>query len=55
MDDLLAAALDGIDPDDVPAAWEAMRQRLRNAGRPGVAGLALSAVDTALWDLTRVA
>lgn len=22
VDDLLAAVLDGIDPDDVPAAWE---------------------------------
>ena len=28
-----------------------MRRRLRNAGRPGIAGLALSAADCALWDL----
>ena len=51
VDDLLAPVLDGVDPDDVPGAWDAMRRRLRNAGRPGVAGLALSAVDNALWDL----
>ena len=32
-----------LDPDDVPARVDGMRRRLRNAGRPGVAGLALSA------------
>lgn len=36
---------------DVPAATEAMVRRARNAGRPGAVGMALSAVDTALWDL----
>jgi len=35
----------------VPAAWEAMVRALRNAGRPGIGGCALSAVDVALWDL----
>lgn len=49
--DLLAPAVKEADPDDVPGAWLAMQRRLRNAGRPGVAGLALSAVDNALWDL----
>ncbi|MFG2052574.1 enolase C-terminal domain-like protein [Micromonospora sp. NPDC048930] len=49
--DLLAPAVVDLDPDDVPAAWSAMRSRLRNAGRPGVAGLALSAADCAVWDL----
>ena len=43
--------LEPVDVDDLPAAWQAMQQRLRNAGRPGVGGLALSAVDCALWDL----
>src|SRR5690349_24831464 len=28
-----------------------MARHVRNAGRPGVAGYALSAVDVALWDL----
>ncbi|MFY1636781.1 enolase C-terminal domain-like protein [Solwaraspora sp. WMMB335] len=51
--DLLAPTLAGtdLDADDVPSAWLAMQRRLRNAGRPGIAGLALSAVDCALWDL----
>jgi L-alanine-DL-glutamate epimerase-like enolase superfamily enzyme len=35
----------------VRAAWSAMVRQLRNIGRPGVAGMALSAVDVALWDL----
>ncbi|KAB1916260.1 enolase C-terminal domain-like protein [Micromonospora sp. AMSO31t] len=49
--DLLAPVVADLDPDDVPAAWTSMQRRLRNAGRPGVAGLALSAADCALWDL----
>ncbi|MEU4244700.1 enolase C-terminal domain-like protein [Actinoplanes sp. NPDC026619] len=48
---LLAGVVEKIDPDDVPAAWVAMQRRLRNAGRPGIGGLALSAADNALWDL----
>jgi L-alanine-DL-glutamate epimerase-like enolase superfamily enzyme len=34
-----------------PAAWVAMQAQLRNAGRPGVGAMAISAVDVALWDL----
>jgi L-alanine-DL-glutamate epimerase-like enolase superfamily enzyme len=49
--DLLAPVVAETDPDDVPAVWSAMHRRLRNAGRPGVAGLALSAADCAVWDL----
>ncbi len=49
--DILAPVVQEVDPDDVPGAWLAMQQRLRNAGRPGVAGLALSAADNAIWDL----
>ncbi|MBE1491906.1 enolase C-terminal domain-like protein [Plantactinospora soyae] len=49
--ELLAPAVVDLDPDDVPAAWLAMRRALRNAGRPGIAGLALSAADNAIWDL----
>ncbi|MDG4782346.1 enolase C-terminal domain-like protein [Micromonospora sp. WMMD961] len=49
--DLFAPLVADLDPDDVPAAWTSMRRGLRNAGRPGVAGLALSAADCALWDL----
>ena len=32
-------------------AWAAMVDAIRNHGRPGVAGSAISAVDIALWDL----
>jgi L-alanine-DL-glutamate epimerase-like enolase superfamily enzyme len=35
----------------VRAAWDAATARLRNAGRPGIGFCAVSAVDTALWDL----
>jgi L-alanine-DL-glutamate epimerase-like enolase superfamily enzyme len=47
----LAGAIRGVDPLDVGAAWEAMSGALRNIGRSGLAWMALSAVDTALWDL----
>jgi L-alanine-DL-glutamate epimerase-like enolase superfamily enzyme len=47
----LAEAIRGIDALDVGAAWEAMSRALRNIGRSGLAWMALSAVDTALWDL----
>lgn len=41
----------GRDALDIPAAYRAMRRKVRNIGRPGAAALAVSAVDTALWDL----
>ena len=47
----LAGAIRGVDPLDVGVAWEAMSHALRNIGRSGLAWMALSAVDTALWDL----
>lgn len=36
---------------DVRAAWLAMEQAIRNEGRAGIAAMAISAVDIALWDL----
>jgi L-alanine-DL-glutamate epimerase-like enolase superfamily enzyme len=48
---LLAGAVRGQDAMAVPAAWQAMARKVRNAGRPGVAATAISAVDAALWDL----
>ncbi|HZQ77722.1 MAG TPA: enolase C-terminal domain-like protein [Acidimicrobiia bacterium] len=36
---------------DVPAAYAAMVREVRNIGRAGVASTAISATDTALWDL----
>ena len=49
--DLLAPVVDGRDPLDVGGAHEAMDRAVRNAGRPGLVGYAISAVDVALWDL----
>jgi L-alanine-DL-glutamate epimerase-like enolase superfamily enzyme len=36
--------------EDVRHAWRSMQQAVRNAGRPGIAACAISAVDQALWD-----
>jgi L-alanine-DL-glutamate epimerase-like enolase superfamily enzyme len=47
----LAPVVVGQDALAVPAAWSRMVRQLRNIGRPGVGGMALSAVDLALWDL----
>jgi L-alanine-DL-glutamate epimerase-like enolase superfamily enzyme len=47
----LAKAVVGRDADDVAGAWEAMQRTVRNLGRSGLAACAISAVDTALWDL----
>jgi L-alanine-DL-glutamate epimerase-like enolase superfamily enzyme len=49
--DSLAPAVLGREAFDVPAAWVAMVRAVRNLGRPGVASMAISAVDSALWDL----
>ena len=51
VEDLLAPALGGGDVGDVPGALEAMVRACRNVGRPGIASCAISAVETALWDL----
>ena len=48
---MLADVVLGRDAFDGPAAWVAMLHAVRNAGRPGVASMAISAVDAALWDL----
>lgn len=37
--------------DDARGAFHRMARAVRNTGRPGVASAAISAVDTALWDL----
>jgi len=36
--------------EDVRKAWLDMQHAVRNAGRPGIAACAISAVDQALWD-----
>jgi L-alanine-DL-glutamate epimerase-like enolase superfamily enzyme len=47
----LAAAVTGHDAFATRAALEAMVRAVRNAGRPGLVSYAISAVETALWDL----
>ena len=49
--DILEPVVSGMSAMDIPAAWDAMLRASRNAGRPGVGAMAISAVDTALWDL----
>ncbi|MBE1592080.1 enolase C-terminal domain-like protein [Nonomuraea angiospora] len=51
VSELLNETLTGADALGIPALSAAMNRQVRNAGRPGVAGYALSAVDVALWDL----
>jgi L-alanine-DL-glutamate epimerase-like enolase superfamily enzyme len=49
--DLLAGVIEGRDAMDVQGVWWAMTAAVRNLGRRGVASMAISAVDNALWDL----
>jgi L-alanine-DL-glutamate epimerase-like enolase superfamily enzyme len=51
IEEKLAGEIGEIDAMSPPAAWRTMRGALRNAGRPGIGMTAVSAVDTALWDL----
>jgi L-alanine-DL-glutamate epimerase-like enolase superfamily enzyme len=47
----LGGVVEGSDALSPPAALAAMQAGIRNAGRPGVGAMAVSAVDIALWDL----
>ncbi len=49
--DKLASVVCGFDATSVTAAWQAMVGSIRNLGRPGIASMAIAAVDLALWDL----
>ncbi len=48
--DVLAGVVQRFDPMDIDAAWAAMIRSVRNLGRRGIAAMAISAVDAALWD-----
>ncbi len=41
----------GTDAGDTTKTWAAMGAKVRNLGRDGIASMAISAVDVALWDL----
>ncbi len=47
----LADVVRGLDATAPRRAWAAMVRAIRNLGRPGIASMAISAVDVALWDL----
>jgi L-alanine-DL-glutamate epimerase-like enolase superfamily enzyme len=49
--DVLAPRIAGLDALDVEAAYLAGLRAVRNLGLAGVAAMAVSAVDAALWDL----
>jgi L-alanine-DL-glutamate epimerase-like enolase superfamily enzyme len=51
IEELLQPAVVGADAFDVAGSWAAMVGAIRNVGRPGVASMAIAAVDIALWDL----
>ncbi len=49
--DVLAGVVTGPDCMAVGGIWQRMHRISRNHGRPGVAAMAMAAVDVALWDL----
>lgn len=49
--DLLAPIVKGRDAMDITGTWVSMVHAIRNLGRPGIASMAISAMDIALWDL----
>ncbi len=51
IEGLLRKATEGRDSFDISGAWLAMQKSVRNLGRSGLASCAISAIDTALWDL----
>ncbi|HEU0209914.1 MAG TPA: enolase C-terminal domain-like protein [Candidatus Udaeobacter sp.] len=51
IDASLKQVIIGCDAMSPQAAWSAMLTSIRNLGRPGICSMAISAIDTALWDL----
>ncbi|HVL73088.1 MAG TPA: enolase C-terminal domain-like protein [Beijerinckiaceae bacterium] len=51
VEDVLAPVVTGEDAFAIPRLWAAMVRAVRNLGLPGIAATAISAVDSALWDL----
>ncbi len=49
--EMLIHVVKGRDAMNVPGCWLAMVESIRNLGRPGIASMAISAVDAALWDV----
>jgi L-alanine-DL-glutamate epimerase-like enolase superfamily enzyme len=51
IDQRLRQAVEGTDPMAIGATWDTMIAAVRNVGLAGIAAAAVSAVDSALWDL----
>ena len=51
IDDHLKKIVIGRDAMSIQSCWNAMVHSIRNLGRPGICSMAISAIDTALWDL----
>jgi L-alanine-DL-glutamate epimerase-like enolase superfamily enzyme len=51
IQEMLVDVVRGHDAMAVSDCWTAMVQTIRNLGRPGIASMAISALDSALWDL----
>lgn len=51
INDKLAKIVVGQSAMNVPEAFVAMTESIRNLGRPGICSMAIAAVDAALWDL----
>ena len=51
IQDKLAGVVTGRDPAAPEAAWAQMQTEIRQMGHAGIAQMAVSAVDIALWDL----
>lgn len=51
IEDHVKKVVVGRDAMSVRAIWNAMVHSIRNLGRPGICSMAISAIDTALWDL----
>jgi L-alanine-DL-glutamate epimerase-like enolase superfamily enzyme len=48
---LLADVVQAQNAMNVPGCWLKMIEAIRNLGRPGIASMAIAAVDVSLWDL----
>ena len=51
IQELLEKVVVGCNVMNISDCWLAMVQSIRNLGRPGIASMAIAAVDSALWDL----
>ncbi len=51
IETMLKGIVEGRDAMHISGTWNAMVHAIRNLGRSGIASMAISAVDIALWDL----